>query len=57
MAPLTTGAGVKGKVNQAMQLGVPIVATSIAVEGMHAEDGKHCLIGNTAEELAEKVCR
>mmetsp|Transcript_21118 Transcript_21118/g.35983 ORF Transcript_21118/g.35983 Transcript_21118/m.35983 type:complete len:753 (+) Transcript_21118:1716-3974(+) len=35
LAPLLAGAGVKGKVNQAMALGVPIVATSIAVEGMH----------------------
>ncbi len=41
IAPLRYGAGVKGKVNQSMGLGVPVIATSIAVEGMglaHRED-------------------
>ena len=40
VAPLRWGAGVKGKVNSAHQLGVPVVCTSIAVSGMHATDGK-----------------
>jgi glycosyltransferase involved in cell wall biosynthesis len=34
VAPLRYGAGIKGKLNQSMGLGVPAVATSVAVEGM-----------------------
>ena len=29
----------KGKVGQAMSLGLPIVTTSVGAEGMHLEDG------------------
>lgn len=57
VAPLLTGAGVKGKVNQAMKLGVPVVGTRTALEGMHARDGINCLIGDDAEALADKVAR
>lgn len=52
VAPLRWGAGVKGKVNTAHQLGVPVVCTPIAVDGMHAIDGVHVLLGDTPEQLA-----
>lgn len=52
VAPLRWGAGVKGKVNTAHQLGVPVVCTSTAVDGMHATHGEHVLLGDTAEDLA-----
>ena len=55
VAPLLTGAGVKGKVNEAMLLGTPVVSTPMAVEGMHAEDGVHCMVGRTPLEFAQKV--
>lgn len=35
----------KGKVNQAMKHGVPVVATSMAIEGMHLHNGTECLVG------------
>ncbi len=41
VAPIRYGAGVKGKINQSMGLGLPVVATSLAAEGMcltHRED-------------------
>eukprot|EP00887_Chlorella_sp_A99_P006817 scaffold2.g6817.t1 len=79
VAPLLTGAGVKGKVrpsyvlggrameivysdadihryvNQAMKLGVPVVGTHVALEGMHTRDGVDCLMDDSAEGMAEKV--
>ena len=55
VAPLRWGAGVKGKVNTAHQLGVPVVCTSIAVDGMHAMHGEHVLLGDTPEDLAASV--
>ena len=35
IAPLLSGAGVKGKVGESFGFGVPVVLTSIAAEGMH----------------------
>src|SRR5665647_645463 len=35
ISPLRYGAGVKGKVNLALSYGVPVVATTASVEGMH----------------------
>ena len=52
VAPLRWGAGVKGKVNTAHQLGVPVVCTSLAADGMHVTDGEHALLGDTPEALA-----
>lgn len=57
LAPLRYGAGVKGKVNHAMSRGLPVVATSIAVEGMHLRDGEDVLVGDTAEQFADAVAR
>ncbi len=57
VAPLRYGAGVKGKINQSLAYGVPVVATSIAVEGMHLIDGESVLIADTPEDLAEAVIR
>ena len=57
VAPLRYGAGVKGKVNQSMALGVPVVATSIAAEGMHLEHEHNILIADEPEEFANEVVR
>jgi GT2 family glycosyltransferase/glycosyltransferase involved in cell wall biosynthesis/SAM-dependent methyltransferase len=57
VAPLRYGAGLKGKVTQAMAAGLPVVTTAIGAEGLDARDGEHLLIGETAEELAERVLR
>jgi len=55
VAPLRWGAGVKGKVNTAHSFGVPVVATPMAVEGMHVVEGEHVLLGETSEELAAAI--
>lgn len=57
VAPLRYGAGVKGKVNQSMAHGQPVVATPIAVEGMHVVDGRDALIAEDAEAFADAVIR
>lgn len=55
VAPLRFGAGVKGKVNQSMGFGVPVVATSVAVEGMALTDREDVLIGDTAADFARAL--
>lgn len=55
IAPLRYGAGVKGKVNQSMAHGVPVVATTIATEGMHLEDGRNVMVGDTPAAFADAL--
>lgn len=57
VAPLRYGAGVKGKVNQAMAHGLPVVATPCAAEGMHLRDGDDVLVADTAAAFAHAVLR
>lgn len=57
VAPLRYGAGVKGKVGEALSLGVPMVLTSIASEGMHIEQGSHALVADDPEGFAASVVR
>ncbi len=57
VAPLRYGAGVKGKINQAMAHGLPVVATSAAVEGMHLRDGFDVLVADDAQGFAQATLR
>jgi glycosyltransferase involved in cell wall biosynthesis len=57
VAPLRFGAGVKGKVNQAMSHGLPVVLTTLAAEGMYLEDGVDALIQDEAGAMATAIDR
>ncbi len=57
VAPLRYGAGVKGKVNQPMAHGQPVVATTCAIEGMHLRPGLDVLVADAAADFAEAVLR
>ncbi len=57
LAPLRYGAGVKGKINQSLAHGLPVVATSQAVEGMFLEDENSVLIADTPITFAKAVLR
>jgi glycosyltransferase involved in cell wall biosynthesis len=55
VSPLRFGAGVKGKINQSMAFGVPVVATSIAVEGMNLVDQEDVLVADEPEDFARAL--
>jgi glycosyltransferase involved in cell wall biosynthesis len=55
VAPLRFGAGVKGKINQSMAFGVPVVATSLAVEGMELANGEDILVAEEPEDFARRL--
>lgn len=55
VAPLRFGAGVKGKINQSMALGVPVIATSMAAEGMELQDHEEILLADEPEEFARAL--
>jgi polysaccharide biosynthesis protein PslH len=56
-APVFSGKGTRYKILEAMAAGTPVVATSIAVEGLGVEDGKHVLLADTAVAMTDKISR
>lgn len=57
IAPLRYGAGIKGKVGEALSYGVPVVATTVAAEGMHMVHELHGIVADDpAEFAAALVC-
>ena len=55
VAPLRYGAGIKGKIGTAMVVGLPVVATSLAAEGMSLTQGENILVADGAEAFANAV--
>ena len=55
VAPLRFGAGVKGKVGEAVACGVPVVTTSIGAQGMPFIPGREILVGDSPKEFANAV--
>jgi GT2 family glycosyltransferase/ubiquinone/menaquinone biosynthesis C-methylase UbiE len=55
VAPLRYGAGIKGKIGSAMAMGLPVVATSLAAEGMSLTKNENILIADGAAHLADAI--
>jgi glycosyltransferase involved in cell wall biosynthesis len=55
IAPLRTGSGTKLKVLEALAAARPLVATSVATEGIEIEDGEHVLVADDAAGFADAV--
>jgi GT2 family glycosyltransferase/radical SAM superfamily enzyme YgiQ (UPF0313 family)/Tfp pilus assembly protein PilF/glycosyltransferase involved in cell wall biosynthesis/SAM-dependent methyltransferase len=55
MAPLRYGAGMKGKVGEALAAGLPVVTTPIGAEGMGLKHGQNVMIAHSAEEFADMI--
>ncbi len=57
IAPLRYGAGVKGKIGQASEYGLPVVSTTIGIEGMHMNNLTDCLIGDSEKTFANSIIK
>jgi glycosyltransferase involved in cell wall biosynthesis len=55
VAPLRFGAGMKGKIGQSLEFGLPIVSTDIGVEGVGLADGHDVMVANDTTAFAEKI--
>ena len=55
VAPLRFGAGMKGKIGEAMAHGLPVVTTSIGAQGMGFTPGNEALIADSASEFADAL--
>jgi glycosyltransferase involved in cell wall biosynthesis len=57
VAPLRFGAGIKGKIGSSMSIGLPVVATSLAAEGMKLKDNFNILVGDNPKEFSAKLIK
>lgn len=55
VCPMRTGSGLQGKVLEAMSCRVPVVSTSIGVEGLMARNGHNCLIADRSGIMAQHI--
>jgi len=55
VAPLLSGAGMKGKVVHALAYGIPTVLSPTAAEGIGLRHGHDCLIAKTTQEWVDSI--
>jgi len=55
VAPIRFGAGFKGKIATSMSFGLPVVTTTVGVEGMRLLPGNNILIGDDKESFAQSI--
>jgi glycosyltransferase involved in cell wall biosynthesis len=55
VAPLRIGRGVQNKVLQAMAVGMPVVASSVAQRGLQAEAGRHLYVEDDPVAFASRI--
>lgn len=55
--PLRVGGGTRIKAFEAMAMGLPVVSTSIGIEGLDVDDGTHFLRADGAEALADATLK
>ena len=57
IVPILSGSGMRMKILEAAAMGLPMVTTSVGVEGLDFENGKSCLIADTPKDFATALCQ
>ncbi len=57
VAPLRYGAGMKGKIGQSLEYGLPVVSTEIGLEGMGLVNEENILSANQSQEFGSQIIR
>jgi glycosyltransferase involved in cell wall biosynthesis len=57
MSRFTWGGGLKGKIAESMAHGLPVVTTSVGIEGFGLSHAENVLVGDTPATFAEAVIR
>jgi glycosyltransferase involved in cell wall biosynthesis len=55
LAPIRVGGGTSYKILESMSCGTPVVTMKLSADALEAKDGEELLVGQSAEELAEKI--
>jgi len=56
VCPTRMGSGMRGKLLEAMACEVPVVTTTVGVEGIPVRPGGDCLLADSADVMVEQVC-
>lgn len=51
IVPITVGSGIRMKILEAANIGIPFISTSVGAEGIPVSSGTHCLIADTSEDF------
>ena len=57
VVPLRIARGIQNKILEAMAMGIPVVTTPQAFEGIEAQPGRDLILGENAEKIAEGVIK
>jgi glycosyltransferase involved in cell wall biosynthesis len=57
VVPVHSGSGMRVKILEAFARGIPVVSTTIGVEGIEARAGEHLLVADDPESFATQVVR
>jgi len=57
VVPLRIARGIQNKILEAMAMGIPVVTTPQAFEGIEAQPGRDLISGENAEKIAEGVIK
>ena len=55
--PIRSGSGLRVKILESLARGIPVVATSVGMEGIAAHSGEHLLVADTAQSFADALVR
>ena len=55
VAPLRYGAGIKGKIGQSLEYGLPLVTTDIGAEGFDFGENTKYIVGQTSQEIVDNI--
>ncbi|CAM3037696.1 glycosyltransferase [Rariglobus hedericola] len=57
LVPLRAGGGTRLKIIEAFTQGIPVVSTTLGIEGIEAQPEEHFLVADTPEIFARAACR
>lgn len=57
IVPITIGSGIRMKILEACNIGVPFVSTSVGAEGIPVVDGKNCFVTDDPERFVESIIK
>nr|WP_315221011.1 glycosyltransferase [uncultured Flavobacterium sp.] len=55
VAPLRYGAGIKGKIGQSLEFGLPLVTTKIGAEGFDFKENTNWIVADKKEEIVKNI--
>lgn len=55
LSPIRIGGGTSFKILESMASGIPVITTSLGLEGMEATAGKHMIVADSAQDLASQT--